>query len=191
MGTATEADGVRIFRSEGSYKQFGFCTICPTANPLTVPDRSFGLVEQALKSPWAPLTMVHDRLRPRRRGVSGADALFQQVHVSAQGEARVGMPEPGLELFDVLAVCEEERRSGMPEGVEAHPRHANEHAGRVEHAIGDLAADQPRPNIGGENGLRWAGVVRLPVPDETAVIRGASGMSRRPAPLFSRRRWQR
>lgn len=54
----------------------------------------------------------------------------------------------------------------MAEGVKAHPRHADECPSRVEHAIGDLAANQLGADIGGEDWLGWAGVVRLPMRDQ-------------------------
>lgn len=60
--------------------------------------------------------------------VSAPDSVVQEVDVGAQSEGWVGVAEPGLDLLDVLAVGEEQRRAGVAEGVEAHPRHLRDPA---------------------------------------------------------------
>lgn len=51
-----------------------------------------------------------------------AEPGIHQMDLGPQGEAGVGVAQPLLHLLDVPPVVEEQRRAGVPEGVEGHGR---------------------------------------------------------------------
>src|SRR3954451_25060705 len=60
------------------------------------------------------------------------DALVHEVDVRPHGEAGVRVAEPRLDLLDVLAAGEQERRARVAEAVERDPRNAGALAGGMQ-----------------------------------------------------------
>ena len=110
------------------------------------------------------------------------------MDVSAEREARVRVAQPDLDLFEVLAVGKQQRSAGVAKAVKADPGHFDQLACWIQDSVGDLAADQLRADVGGEDWLLGAGVVRLAMRAESG---GHSWRQRNVAPagpLFRRRR---
>jgi hypothetical protein len=87
------------------------------------------------------------------------------------------MPEPHLDLLDVLAGGEQERRAGVPEGVEADPRYFCAHRRRAQDVAPQVGAVELLAGQGGE-----ANVPGGPSSARSrAATSGDSGMVRSPA----------
>jgi hypothetical protein len=118
--------------------------------------------------------------------VGVAETFVHQVHVGPEREGRVGVAEPRRHLLEVPAGVEQQRRAGVSEGVEAHPRgglpvlargHESDRlGGGVQHPAGDVRAAELGPRRRSE---RRRARSRSAIPAQ-------SGMFRRACPDFKR-----
>ena len=72
------------------------------------------------------------------------------MDVGPDREARVRVAEPHLDLLDVLAGGEQQRRAGVPEGMEADPRYLCAKRRRVQDVAPEVGAVELLAGQGGE-----------------------------------------
>lgn len=75
------------------------------------------------------------------------------MHICTQGEARVVVAEPLLDLFDVAAGVEEQRSAGVPEDVEAERRKRRSLRRRPQHPHPQVRDIERRSSRGRKQGL--------------------------------------